>query len=143
MVAYDAIEPTPIRVLLIDGNEGDRQFLARAIESCAAVQLRAFDGVAGALTQLGEDEPLPHVIFADLGLRDIPAWEMMHWMRCRGEFASVWLVAVTADLKLATLPSRHYGADALLVKPISMVDLAAVLALSANARTRTRTVPPA
>lgn len=120
----------PLHALLVEPHPTDSAHLLREIGQCAkAVQIETAATGRDALHRLANRTVVPHVAFVDLGLADIPATELLLWLRCHEEYARIWLIAVTRELRNAARPARDFGADALLVKPVALADLAAVLML--------------
>lgn len=121
----------PIRVLLIDHDVIDRDLFAHRFRTCAEpAELDCADSFEAASRKLEQASLPPDIIFIDLNLSEPPAAEFVRCVRSRSEFAHVLLIAMTGNLTYAAAAPSDYGADALLVKPITADDISALITLA-------------
>ena len=121
----------PIRVLLIDDDVSDRDLFVHRFRLCAeSAELDCANDVGAALRLLEQAQRAPDLIFVDLNLPGAPAADFMRHVRSQPQCAQVLLIAVTGNLTYAAAGPSDYGADALLVKPITSDDISSLITLA-------------
>lgn len=131
-----------LSAFLVDAEADHRAFFQATLRICArASALRTAASVEEAMAQLRNARGID-VVFVDLHQPGQSARDLVAWLRAHPELAQVLVIAITRDLKAAAAPAREVGASAVLVKPISAVDLTAMLTLAeASRETRARRAP--
>ena len=116
--------PTSYRVLVVDDNEAAAEGMAELLRAGGHKTAVCYDGPE-ALESAQKFEP--HAIVLDIGLPTMDGYEVARALRARGSRASI--IALTGyGQEDDKQKSRAAGFDHHLVKPVSIVDVEAILA---------------
>ena len=116
--------------MLIEDDPNDRAHFERSFQACSGAALDVAADVDSALQAIDRGRSMPDVIFLDLRVPGCPPREFALWARQRSEFEKVLLIAVTSDFSLAANRPSDHGVHALLVKPVTSNDVAALMLLA-------------
>jgi CheY-like chemotaxis protein len=112
-----AIEPKPLRVLVVEDNRDSAESLRRLLEICGYTVTVAESAMEGLETA---QRIVPDVILLDIGLPDSDGFALAEELKQHPETSAVRLIAVTAYGKAEDRArSKHVGIALHLVKPVS------------------------
>jgi CheY-like chemotaxis protein len=116
----------PLRVLLVDDNRDAADSMAQALSEAGHDVRVAYDGPSALIVAQGFE---PRLALLDIGLPVMNGYELARQLRRQHANRELTLVAVTGYGQAADRErSKAVGFDEHLVKPVSVIDLMALLA---------------